>query len=117
MWMMLLLVVLQTIFLSIGQVLLKFALEKMPPFSFTIEYLKCFVTNWWWAACGITFGIATVLWMYILRHYPFHQVYPLTAIAYIFGMIASMFVFGEQIPLIRWIGVLFIVLGCALVLK
>lgn len=117
MWIMFLLVLLQTIFLAGAQVFMKLAVVKMPPFAFTLEYFKSFVTNWWWSACGISFVVATVLWLYILRHYPFHQVYPMTAIAYVFGMIASIMVFGEHIPMIRWVGVFLILLGCVLIMK
>ncbi len=117
MWIMFLLVLLQTVFLSGGQVLLKLAMVKLPPFAFTTEYFKILFTNWWFLACGISFVVATVLWLYILKHYPFHQVYPMTAIAYVFGMIASILVFGEQIPMIRWVGVFLILLGCVLIMK
>lgn len=117
MWIMLLLVLLQTLFLAGGQVFLKLAMVKMPSFSFTAEYFKILLTNWWFLACGISFGVATVLWLYILKHYPFSQAYPLTAIGYIFGMVAALLVFGEQIPVARWIGVVLIVLGCALIMR
>jgi len=117
MWMMLLLVLVQTLFLAGGQVLLKLAMVKMPPFAFTAEYFKCLFTNWWLLACGISFGVATVLWLYILKHYPFNQVYPLTAMGYVFGMVAAIVVFGEQIPIVRWLGVVLIVLGCVLIMR
>lgn len=117
MWIMFFLVFLQTIFLAGGQVLLKLAMVKMPSFSFTLDYFKCLFTNWWFLACGISFGVATVLWLYILKHYPFSQAYPLTAMGYIFGMVAALIVFGEQIPVARWIGVVLIVLGCALIMR
>ena len=68
-------------------------------------------------ACGVSFGIAGVMWMYILKNFPFHQVYPMTAVAYIFGMLASMWVFGESVPPVRWLGVLLIMAGCVFILK
>ena len=117
MWIMLFLVFLQTIFLAGAQVFLKLAMVKMPPFAFTFEYFKCMFTNWWFFACGLSFGTATVLWLYILKHYPFSQVYPLTAMGYVLGMIAAIFVFGEHIPIARWIGVVLIVLGCVLMTR
>lgn len=114
---MFLLVCVQTIFLAGGQVLLKLGLKRLPAFSWTWDYFKTLMADWWLLLCGISFGVATVLWLYILKHYPFHQAYPLTAMGYVFGMFAALLVFGESIPVTRWVGVLLIVGGCFLVMK
>lgn len=111
------LVSVQTIFLSGGQVLLKVALAKLPKFQWSWSYFVAVLTDWWLLACGITFGAATLLWLYILKHFPFSQAYPLTALSYVFGMIAAILVFGEQIPAARWVGVALIVAGCFLIMK
>ena len=113
----LLLVALQTAFLSGGQVLLKLAMEKLPRFSWSWGYLRAVATDWWLALCGLAFGAATVLWLYILKHFPFSQAYPLTALGYVFGMVAAIIVFGEQVPVARWLGVALIVGGCFLIMK
>lgn len=113
----LILVAVQTLFLSGGQVLLKLAMAQLPSFSWSWAYFRQVLTDWWLLACGASFGVATVLWLYILRHFPFSQAYPLTALAYLFGMVAAIVVFGEQVPLVRWIGALLIVGGCMLIMK
>ena len=113
----LILVAVQALFLSGGQVLLKLAMAQLPSFSWSWAYFRQVLTDWWLLACGASFGIATVLWLYILRHFPFSQAYPLTALAYLFSMVAAIVVFGEQVPLVRWIGALLIVGGCMLVMK
>ena len=112
-----LLVAIQTIFLSGGQVLLKIAMQNLPAFSWSWTYFKTLLTNWWFAAMGASFLIATVLWMYILKHFPFSQAYPLTALGYLFGVFAAMMVFGESVPLMRWIGIALILVGCFFVMK
>lgn len=117
MFRLLILVAIQTAFLAGGQVLLKLAMAQLPKFSWTWSYFKAVVTDWWLAACGASFGIATVLWLYILKHFPFSQAYPLTALGYIFGMIAAIIVFGEHVPFARWIGVVLIVAGCFFIMK
>ena len=43
--------------------------------------------------------------------------YPLTAFAYMFGMLAAAFIFGENIPITRWIGVGLIIVGVMLIVK
>jgi len=117
MWRLLGLVSLQTIFLSGVQVLLKLALSKLGKFEWTKAYLISVLTNWWLLACGICFGIAALLWLYILKRYPLNQAYPLESLSYVFGMIAALLIFGEAIPFYRWIGLVLVILGCMLIIR
>ncbi|MBQ0016821.1 MAG: EamA family transporter [Bacteroidales bacterium] len=110
-------VIFQSIFFSGGHVMLKIALEKLPEFTWGKRYFLAVLTDWWLLGCGICFGIATVLYLYILKYFPFSQAFPLTAITYIFGVFAAFWIFGEVIPIIRWVGVLLIVSGCILVMQ
>jgi undecaprenyl phosphate-alpha-L-ara4N flippase subunit ArnE len=57
---------------------------------------------------------ATVLWGYVLKHFEFSIAYPVTAFAYIFGMLAAVFIFNEHM---RWIGVGLIILGVIFIAK
>jgi undecaprenyl phosphate-alpha-L-ara4N flippase subunit ArnE len=117
MWRLLTLVSIQTIFLSGGQVLLKLSMNKLPKFAWTWDFFKALLTDWWLLACGISFLVATILWLYILKKFPFSQAYPLTALSYVFGMVAALLVFGEQIPLVRWVGVALVIGGCFLIMR
>ena len=112
-----LLVVVQVVFLTGGQVLLKKAMLQLPAFSWSWSYFKAVATDWWLLGCGISFGLATVLWLHILKHFPFSQAYPMTAMGYVFGVLAAIFVFGETVTAWRWVGVALIVLGCLFVMK
>ena len=104
--------VLQAIMLAGGQVLVKIALQHMPKAEFSWSFIWSQATNWWWLACGISFGGATVLWAYILKHYPFSLAYPMSSMAYIFGMMAALWIFHEQVSASAWIGICLIMLGC-----
>lgn len=117
MFRLLILVAIQTAFLAGGQVLLKLAMAQLPKFNWSWAYFKAVATDWWLLACGISFGAATVLWLYILKKFPFSQAYPLTSLSFVFGMIAAWLVFGESIPFSRWIGLILVVLGCFLIVK
>ena len=117
MWRIIGLVALQSFFLCGGQVLLKLAMQQLGKFEWTWAYFKSVLTAWWLLACGISFGFATVLWLYILKKFPFSQAYPLTSLSFVFGMIAAWLVFGESIPFSRWIGLVLVVLGCFLIMK
>jgi len=100
------------------QVLLKIAVTRMQRgvgwWRFTVDSI---LTNWWLLGCGIVMTGAGLMWMYILRHYPFSNAYPLTALSFIFGMLAAMWIFREPVNISHWIGVVCIVVGCYLVAR
>lgn len=113
-----LLSILQSLLLCLGQILLKFALGKMSAFAWTKDFwLNSIFLNWWWLGTGLAFLSATVLWMYIIKNFPFSIAYPLTSLTYIFGMFAAMLVFHETISLVQWLGILLIMGGCYLVAR
>lgn len=103
---------LQSIFLCAGQVFMKLALRAVEKVSFSWSFVLSQLTNWWWLACGASFTIAAILWMYILKNWSFSQAYPLSSLAYVFGMIAAMLVFKETIAWTQWVGILLIMAGC-----
>ena len=109
--------ILQSIFLSSGQVFLKLAMKRIDVFEWSWVFFKNLLLNWPLAACGLGFGGATVLWLYMLRHFDFSLAYPITGIIYVFGMIAAALVFHESIPATRWIGVVLIVFGVFFLVK
>lgn len=43
--------------------------------------------------------------------------YPMVSLSYVFGMFAAIIFFKEDIPAIRWVGVLLILTGCTLVAR
>lgn len=113
-----LLSLLQSTLLCGGQMLLKIATSHMdkslPAGQF---FLHSLLLNWWLLGCGILFTSAGLLWMYILRHYPFGIAYALTSISFVLGMLAALLVFHEPVSVWQWVGVLFILLGCFLIAK
>jgi len=113
----LLLAIIQSALLAGGQVLLKFALVRMLPFSWTLDFWRSVFVNWQFAACGICYGAGSILWFYIIKHYPFSMAYPLVSLSYVFGMIAAIVFFNEPVNITKWVGVLFIMLGCYFIAK
>lgn len=106
------LAIIQSLLLAGGQVLLKFGLARMLPFSMSWDFWKSVFVNWQFAACGLCYGAGSVLWFYIIKNYPFSMAYPLVSLSYVFGMIAAIVFFNESVDLMKWIGVLLIMLGC-----
>lgn len=112
------LAVIQSLLLAGGQVFLKFALQRMDTFSWTWHFWGGSIfANWQFALCGMCYGAGSVLWFYIIKHFPFSQAYPMVSLSYVFGMIAAIVFFHEDVNMVKWIGVLFIMAGCYLIAK
>jgi undecaprenyl phosphate-alpha-L-ara4N flippase subunit ArnE len=100
-------------FLASGQVFLKFAFARMDKFSWTWKFFSALFTNWQLAASGMSMLMASLIWFYIIKHYELSLAYPLTSMSYIFGTLAALLIFNESVPMMRWLGVVFIMIGVA----
>ncbi|GHS87829.1 hypothetical protein FACS1894201_09180 [Bacteroidia bacterium] len=89
----------------------------MAKFSLTWAFVGELLTNWWLLASGICMAGATVLWLYIVKHFDFSMVYPMISLSYVFGMLAAVYIFHETVPMTRWLGVLLIMGGVVLIAK
>ena len=79
-------------------------------------YLRAMLLNWRLALCGVSFTAAGLLWAYIMKHYPLSVAYPLVSLSYVFGMIAAVVIFHETVDWTKWLGVLLIIIGCAVIM-
>ncbi len=111
------LAVIQSLLLVSGQVALKFALARMLPFGWTRQFFASVLLNWQFALSGLLFGAASVLWMYIVKHFQFSIAYPMVSLSYVFGTVAAIVFFHEDVSALKWIGVGLIMLGCFLIAK
>ncbi len=96
---------------------LKLALAKMLPFAWTWPFWKSVLQNWQFAVCGLLFGSSSILWMYIVKHYPLSTAYPMISISYVLGILAALLVFHEEVSVYKWIGVSLIMIGCCFIAK
>lgn len=110
--------VVQSILMCSAQSLFKVAATHMEAFSFTWTFFRDSVLlNWWLLAAGIC-GIAGVIeWMYMLKTYPFSQVYPLSSMSFLFGMFVAIIFFKETVVWQQWVGVFLILAGCGLIAR
>jgi len=109
--------IIQSIMLSFGQLTLKLALERMPAFSWSTHFWCDLLTNWWFMLCGILFSGASILWMYILKHFPLNMAYPMASMSYVFALIFAIVFLHETVVWSRWVGVALIMMGCFFVAK
>lgn len=117
MWRVVLLAIVQSLLLAGGQVFLKYGLARMQPFGWTRRFWLSLVVNWQFALCGLLFGSSSLLWMYIVKHYPLSVAYPMISLSYVFGMLAAVVCFHEDVSASKWLGVLLIMAGCCLIAK
>ena len=66
--------------------------------------------------CGLAiFGLSAVVWLLVLSRASLSFAYPFASLTYVLILLAGRFVLHEEIPLLRWVGVFFIVTGIILV--
>ena len=111
------LAIIQSLLLAGGQGFLKLALGRMQPFGWNWQFWGDLLVNWQFALCGLFSAAGTVLWFYIIKHFPFSMAYPMVSLSYVFGMIAAMLVFHEEVSVTSWLGVLLIMAGCYFIAK
>lgn len=111
------LALIQSLLLTLGQVLLKMALLRMEPFGWTRAFWRSALLNWQFALCGLCFAAASLLWMYIIKHFPLSMAYPMVSLSYVFGLIAAMVFFHETVEWTKWAGVFLIMTGCIIIAR
>lgn len=62
-----------------------------------------------------SFGLSSLFWLVVLSRMPLSLVYPMVSLAYVIVAFASIVFFKEHVSLIRWMGIVVIVLGVFLV--
>jgi multidrug transporter EmrE-like cation transporter len=67
-----------------------------------------------WA--GLTlFGISAVFWLIVLSHVPLSVAYPVVGLSYVIIVTFSRLVLHEHVPTLRWLGVVVVAMGIAIV--
>lgn len=103
------LILFNIVLLVLGQALWKIGVEKIqlnePGDIISILFSPFIVIG------IILYGLATVIWIYLLSKFPLSFLYPLQSLAYVFGLIVAIVLFQEYVPITRWIGVGIILIG------
>ncbi|CAN5286502.1 hypothetical protein BH20VER2_BH20VER2_16060 [soil metagenome] len=67
---------------------------------------------------GIIFVIGSFLtWLYVLKHLPLSVAFPASQVVHVTIPVSSWLVLGEQIISVRWLGILLVLAGLALVAR
>jgi len=101
----------------IGQVLMKQGMNQFGTFPLTQLPAKLFpmIFNPWVFSGFLLFGISAIFWLVVLSRLDLSVAYPMVSLAYVLLTLAAVIFFKENVPLIRWIGILVICLGVILI--
>ncbi len=93
---------------AIGQILFKLG---APSFALDASLLH----NWHLILGIALYGIAMVLFIYMLKFANVSIVYPIIATSYIWVSLFAAMLLGEPFPLYKWSGVIMIIAGIAVI--
>lgn len=68
-------------------------------------------------ASTLFLGVGLLFWLLVLTKVELSLAYPLLSINYVIILLGARYLFGESIPIRRWIGVTFILIGIAVLMR
>ncbi len=93
-----------------GQILFRLAAQRIDGQRLLASVLS---NHWLWVALTV-YGLATLLWIHVLRTAPLNRVYPLFALAFVVVPVVEHWVWQQPLRWQSWAGGLVIALGVAL---
>ncbi|HSW91241.1 MAG TPA: EamA family transporter [Candidatus Saccharimonadales bacterium] len=109
-----LLLIINVFLMASGQLLFKRSADFInhnPTMPFPMNY----VTNTWFYAAVLIFGISTVVWTQVLTKIPLSIAYPITSFSYLLTLLGALVIFHEQLEPSSIIGVVIIMVGIAVI--
>jgi len=95
--------------LASGQIFFKLGLGKMGGVGLNNAWKALFNIH---IIIGLSLYVfATIVWFVVLSRMPLSVAYPLQSLAYVFGILAALFIFNEPVSLMKWFGMMIIMIG------
>lgn len=103
-----------------GQISLKYGVAQIGridalALSQPLQLLLKIVLNKWVVIGLGLYGLGAAVWIVVLSRVPLSFAYPMLGLSYVMVVLVSVLFLHEHVPLIRWAGVVLIVVGVALV--
>ena len=102
---------------SIGWILMKIWASKLPPFSFSIDYLISMFSNLYILVSFILYFIPALIWTYLLTKYDISFVQPMLSLTYVVTPLLAMFIIDEKVSVLRWLWIVIIIIWVFIVSK
>lgn len=105
------LIIINALLMSLGQILFKYASLFMNSKG-TSTLIEKYLYNPWLLFAIFTYGLATLLWVYILTSFKLSVVYPVTiGLSYVLTLAGAYFIFGEPLGFLGGVGIMLILVG------
>ncbi len=110
------------IFGAVGQVLMKHGMSQVgqignPGELFSASTISSIFTNGYVIGGLLLYATASFLWLGALSTLNVSSMYPLLSLAYIVTAILGFIFLKEDITLLRWAGILTVIVGCFMILR
>ena len=99
-----------------GQLLLKSGAQHLAGLG-RLEFLLAAARHMQVLSGLVAWAASTLCWLYVLRVAPLSRAYGLTGLTYVLILMASVYLFGEQVRRVHVVGTVLIVLGIACLLS
>ena len=109
------LILIAVVLSAIGQLFLKSGAQHLAGLGRPGFVLTAF-RDWHVLSGLVAWTASTLCWLYVLRITPLSRAYGLTSLTYVLVLVASVFVFGEQVRRLHVVGTVLIVTGIACLL-
>jgi multidrug transporter EmrE-like cation transporter len=103
-------------FSVVGQLFLKSGAQHLPTFG-RVEFLLAAFRDVRVLSGLVAWTASTLCWLYVLRVAPLSRAYGLTSLTYVLVLMASVYLFGEQIRRLHVVGTVLIVVGITCLLS
>jgi len=100
-----------------GQLLMKkgmMAFGTFPVSQLLVNVIPMFLNPWVFIGF-VCFGLSSLFWLVVLSRMELSLVYPMVSVAYVIVALFSWYFFKENLTVIRWAGILVIILGVILI--
>jgi drug/metabolite transporter (DMT)-like permease len=113
------LILLSVVLAAVAQLTLKRGMDQIAADSgvlrFSADSLRDVVTTpAVWAGLAL-FGLSAVVWLAVLSRTALSFAYPFASLTYVLILLADRFVLDQEVPALRYAGVVFIIIGIVLV--
>jgi uncharacterized membrane protein len=102
---------------AIGQIIIKVGMGQIGQIGFNFNQMLTTFTNPLVLGGLVFYGVSLILWLVVLSKEQLSFVYPMVAFSYLVTMILAKLILKENIPLLRWFGLGFILFGIILVAR
>jgi drug/metabolite transporter (DMT)-like permease len=96
--------------LAVGQLLFKATADRLPPIERFADLRHAFAYPTLWLALAL-YGLATLLWVFLLQRVALAHAYPFAALAFVLVPFGAAAVFGERLSSGVLVGAALIVAG------